>query len=160
MPSLSVALLVEGLLCLKHSVDKAAGVPRQGNPRLDRPHAASAQLAIALFEGLAVLGEPPGDPHQRVAALAWGLAGDRPGFANRRRFIAGRRQSGVGVEVLGGGEALDRQSMDRKGRGAGGGDPRQRPQNLTRRLGQEPGDLFLERADVCFQCSPAPDVAA
>jgi hypothetical protein len=78
MPSPSVALLVEGLLGLKHSVGKAAGVPRQGDPRLDRSHAAGAQLTVALFEGLAVLGEPPGDPHQRVAALSRGLAGDRP----------------------------------------------------------------------------------
>jgi hypothetical protein len=49
--------------------------------------------------------------------------------------------------------------MSRKGRGAGGGYPRQRPQNLTRRLGQELGDLSLERADVGFQCPPALDVA-
>ncbi len=131
----------------------------EGDPRLDRAHAASAQLAVALLEWIAVLGEPPGDPHQRVAALAGGLAGDRPRFADRRRFIASRRQAGVGVEALGGGEALDRQSMSRKGRGAGGGDPRQRPQNLTRRLGQESGDLFLERVDVGFQCPPALDVA-
>jgi hypothetical protein len=45
----------------------------EGDPRLDRPHAASAQLAVALFERRAVLGEPPGDSHQCVAALTRSL---------------------------------------------------------------------------------------
>ncbi len=82
MPSLSVALLVKRFLGLKHPVAEAAGMPGEGNARLDRAHAASAQLAVALFESHAVLGESPGDSHQGVAPLAWGLPGDRPGFAD------------------------------------------------------------------------------
>jgi len=57
MPGSSVALLVEGFLGLQHPVGEAAGVAGKGDPRLDRSHAATAQLAVAHPEGSAMLGE-------------------------------------------------------------------------------------------------------
>lgn len=102
---------------------------------------------------------PPGDAHQRVAALARGRPGDRPGLADSRRLIASRRQAGEGVEALGGGEALDRRGVDGEGRSPRCRDPRQRRQDLAGRLGQELGDLGLDRIDVDLQGVSAPDVA-
>lgn len=125
MPSPSVALLVKRFLGLKHPVAEAAGVSSEGDPRLDRSHAASAQLAVAFSEGPAVLGESPGDPHQRVASLAGSLAGDRPCFADRRRFIACWCQAGEGVEALSSGEALDWQGVDGERGSPGRRDSRQ-----------------------------------
>jgi hypothetical protein len=118
MPSPSVALLVEWLLALKHPVAESAGMAGEGDPRLDWAHAAPAQLAVALFEGLAVPREAlVGDSHQRVAALTGGLAGDPPRLADRRRLLSRRGQASEGVKVLGGGKALDRLGMGGECRG-------------------------------------------
>jgi hypothetical protein len=64
---LTVALFIEGLLGLEEAVGQPAGVSGQSDASLDRGHAASAQLAVALDERLAPLGQPPGNPHQCVA---------------------------------------------------------------------------------------------
>ena len=51
---------------------EAADVSRRGGPGLDRAYPASAQLAVALPEDFAALGEHPSDSHQRIASLAGG----------------------------------------------------------------------------------------
>jgi hypothetical protein len=159
VPGPSVSLFVEGLLALKHPVAKPAGVAGERHPGLDRAHPAAAQLAIALPKGLAVLGEPPGDRHQRVASLARRLARDRPRLADRRRLIARWRQAGRRVEPLGGREALDRQRVDRERGRPGVGDAGQRRQDLAWARSQEDLDLRLDGLDVGLKRLEALEVA-
>ena len=69
MPGPTIALLVEGLLSGKKGEAQPAGVAGERDARLDRRHAAPAQLVVAFAEAGAVLGQSPGDPHQGVAVF-------------------------------------------------------------------------------------------
>jgi hypothetical protein len=73
----SVTLFVVGLLGVKQAPAEPAGVAGERDAGLDRPEAASAQLAVAGAEGVAVLAEAPGDAHERVAVFGEALAADR-----------------------------------------------------------------------------------
>jgi hypothetical protein len=47
---LTITLLIEGLLGAQQSVGETAGMPGEGDPGLDRCHAAVAVLAVAFGE--------------------------------------------------------------------------------------------------------------
>jgi hypothetical protein len=85
-----------------------AGVAGQGDAGLDRTHAAGTQLVVALNEALAVLGEAPGDTHERVAVLGQTVAGDAAASVQAGGLPGGWRQPSGRVQVLGGREPGDR----------------------------------------------------
>jgi len=70
---LTIARFVEGLLGCQQGMAEPAGVPGQRHPGLDGTHAAGAEFLVALAEAGCVLGQAPGDAHERVAVLsqAW-----------------------------------------------------------------------------------------
>jgi hypothetical protein len=107
VPGSTIARFVEGLLGCQQGIAEPAGVAGQGDAGLDGPHAAAAELVVALAEAGGVLGQAPGDAHEGVAVLSQPLAADAaaPGQAGR---LPGRwGQAGGRVQVLGGGEPGD-----------------------------------------------------
>ena len=102
---------------MKEAEHQPAGVTGERDARLDRLLAACSQLAVALAERWAVLGEAPGDPHQSVAVLGQAGAADAAAFRHGARLVGRRRQTGGGIEVLGRGKAPDRERERGEGRG-------------------------------------------
>ena len=123
-----------------------------------RPRARSS--ASRALEGGAYWRQAPGDAHQRVAVLGQALAADPPAAGDGGGLVAGRRQAGGRVEVLGGREALDRQRVGRERRGADGRDAGQRREDLAAVCGEQLLEWPSTSAMSACSALPAVEVAA
>jgi hypothetical protein len=146
-------------LGVKQSPAQPASVACERDAGLDRLEAAGAVFGVAGAEGVAVLAEPPGDAHERVAVLGQTLAADASATGHGRGLVGRRREPCCRVQLLGRGPALDRQRVGRERGGADDGDPGQRREDLAGGLGQQRTELGIGERDVVAQVLPAAEIA-